>query len=417
MPPLRFARLIGDMPSYRYKAINESGAWVKGVVEEHSSATAMESLTRQGLQPSEFEEVSGKAAVAGSTSPSFTFGRISAIEMALFLRQLATLVNSDVPLVESLSILERQIRNSRLREIIETVREDVQGGTEFSRAMQKHPQAFSPLAISMARVGETGGVLGRILDEVATITERDETTRSEVRAAMVYPTVVVCVGVAVVTFLVVFVVPRLTGVLSDMGSMPMPTKILLAISGFARKAWWIVALALAGGFISLRAWKATDLGRLQYDRFLLHMPVLGNLALKSSISRFARALGVLLGGGVPLLEALHVVKDVLNNAALGEAIDNASHGLREGGSLASQLEKQNLFPPLVTHMVAVGENSGKLDQMLVKIADTYDWQTQQAIKVMLSLLAPMMILVLAVVVGFIALAMILPLLSIQDAIR
>lgn len=404
------------MPTFKYKAIDASGAWIKGVVESPSSTIAIASLTRQGLHPSEIEELADSS--ANSSSSGSLLGRVSAVEMALFLRQLATLINSDVPLVQSLTILERQMKNARLKGIIATVREDVQGGTEFSRALQKHPQAFSPLAVSMTRVGETGGVLGKILDEVATITERDETIRSEVRAAMIYPSVVVCVGILVVTFLMVFVVPKLTGVLSDIGTnMPLPTQMLLVISAIAKKSWWAIALVIAGLFIALRAWRATDAGRLQFDRFVLHMPVLGGLALKSSISRFSRALGVLLGGGVPLLEALRVVKGVLNNAALGAAIDRASSGLREGGSLADQLDKQNLFPPLVTHMVAVGENSGKLDQMLAKIADTYDWQTQQSIKIMLSLLAPMMILVLAVVVGFIALALVLPLLSIQDSIR
>lgn len=401
------------MPSFRYRAVDASGAWVKGVVEEASSSVAVESLTRQGLHPAEIEEVDGAAAPQQGSAVSRK--KISAVEMALFLRQLSTLINSDVPLVQSLQILERQITNPRLRAILTVVREDVQGGLDFSQAMARHPQAFSPLAISMARVGETGGVLGRILEEVAKITERDQTTRGEVRAAMVYPMIVVCVGTAVVAFLIIFMVPRLKDLLQG-GQMPLPTRVLMAASDYAVQFWWIVLLVLAGAFFAFRAWKATEEGKLQFDHLVLRMPVFGPLVLKSSISRFSRALGVLLGGGVPLLEALRVVKDVLANAALGEAIDNASAGLREGGSLAGQLEKQEMFPPLVTHMIGVGENSGRLDQMLIRIADTYDWQTQQAVKIMLSLLAPVMILALAVVVGFIALAMVMPILSIQQGI-
>ncbi len=402
------------MASYRYKAVDPSGAWVKGVVEGDSANLALESLSRKGLHASEIREVA--ASEERRSSGVALFNRVSPVEMALFLRQLSTLINSDVPLVQSLSLLERQMRNQKLKTIITAVREDVQGGTEFSKAMQKYPEAFSPLAVSMARVGETGGVLGRILDEVATITERDETTKGEVRAAMIYPSIVVCVGMAVITFLMVFVVPKITDALTGT-RMPLPTRILLRVSDLTQHYWWMGGIALIAVVLGLRAWRSNEAGRLQSDLLILHMPVFGGLSLKSSISRFARALGVLLSGGVPLLEALQVVKGVLDNAALGRAIDNASAGLREGGSLAGQLEKQELFPPLVTHMVGVGENSGKLDAMLIKIADTYDWQTQQAIKVMLSMLAPLMILALASVVGFVALSLILPILSLQKTLH
>ncbi|OPZ10050.1 MAG: Type II secretion system protein F [candidate division BRC1 bacterium ADurb.BinA364] len=397
------------MPQFRYKAVNASGAKVSGSIEGESQAAAIKLLSLQGIFATDLRiaEDSSKTAKVS--------GRVPMLELALFLRQMATLINSGVPLVQSLTILERQVASGVLREIISQVCVEVQGGADFSRALGRYPKVFSPLIVSMVRVGETGGVLGGILNELAGITERDQQTRSEVRAAMIYPVAVVMVGVLVVALLMTMVVPKLMLVFSDMGmALPVPTRMLLAISAGVKSYWWAGALTIAALFAALRFWRATEDGRMKYDWMMLHLPVLGELAKKASISRFSRALGVLLGGGVPLLESLLVVKGVLANAALGQLIDRAAAGLREGGSLARQLEKGRLFPPLVTHMVAVGENTGNLDTMLVRVAETYEWQTQQAIKVMLSLLMPVMILALAVVVAFIALALVLPLFSMNQ---
>ena len=403
------------MPVFQYKALNLAGSRVRGVVESESAPLAVQALVRQGLYAT---EVRAAEEAGASGLRQFRLKRISQIELVLFLRQLATLVNSDVSLVQSLSLLERQVSNVAFREIIGSVREEIQGGRDFSQALALWPRVFTPLIVSMVRVGETGGVLGPILEELAGITERDHQIRSEVRAAMVYPIVVVVVGVLVVGILMAFVVPKLTEVFMDMGgALPLPTRALLAISVAVRRYWWVVAFALGGLFLALRAWRATEEGRLRYDWMALRFPVLGDLARKASICRFARALGVLLSGGVPLLESLQVVKGVLANAALGKAIEQASSGLRQGGSLARELEKEEMFPPLVIHMIGVGENSGNLDKMLIRIAETYEWQTQMAIKVMLSLLGPMMILGLAVVVGFIALSLVLPLFSMSELIR
>jgi type II secretion system protein F len=403
--------------NYRYKAVDASGGRTEGAIEGDSQAAAVQALLSRGLHATAMREAP-EGAAGPAVGASFSFGgRISPLEMSLFLRQLSTLVNSDVSLLQSLTILQRQMTNQRLREILESVRTDVQGGSDFSQALGRYPRVFTPLIVSMVRVGETGGVLGPILEELAAITERDQQTRSEVRTAMVYPIVVVAVGILVVGILMTQVVPKLTSVFADMGvALPMSTQLLLAISAGAKNYWWVGLAGVAGLGVALRLWRATDEGRLASDLAMLRAPIFGDLARKASISRFSRALGVLLGGGVTLLESLQVVKGVLANAALGAAIDRASAGLREGQSLARELEKEELFPPLVTHMIGVGEDSGALDRMLIKIAETYEWQTQQAVKIMLSLLTPVMILCLAVVVGFIALALVMPIYSMNELI-
>jgi type II secretory pathway component PulF len=283
--------------------------------------------------------------------------------------------------------------------------------------LAKWPKVFPPLVISMARVGETGGVLGVILEELAGITERDQQIRTEVRTAMIYPVIVVVFGVLVVAILMGYVVPKLTAAFDDMGvELPLLTRVLLDISEIVKSYWWAALAAVAGVFAAGRAWRATDEGRLQSDMAMLKAPVLGTLLRKSSVARFSRALGVLLHGGVPMLEGLGVVKGVLGNAALGASIDRAASGLTEGDSLARQLSKEPLFPEMVTHMIGVGENSGELDRMLVRIAETYEFQTQQAAKVLMAIITPVMIVSLAVIVAFIALALTLPIFSMSQLI-
>lgn len=407
------------MPSFQYKAIDGSGASVKGVTEAETTVAVVESLLTKGLHCTDVRIAKGSspAAQASESAPSVSFGsRVSPLEIALFLRQLSTLIDSDVPLMQSLSLLHRQSTNPLLHQILGAVIEDIKGGTDFSGALSKWPKTFSAMVVSMVRVGETGGVLGPILDQLADITEREQQTRSEVRAAMIYPVIVVLVGIVVVSILMVFVVPKLTATFLEMGAaLPLPTEILISISTFAESYWWIVLGCCIAAFVALQIWRKTEKGGMAFDRIVLRIPLMGSLAKKAAISRFSRALGVLIGGGVPLLEALAVVKGVLDNAALSAVIDRATEGLKEGESLANELAKEtDMFPELVTHMIGVGENSGTLDRMLLKIAETFEWQTQQAVKMMLSLLGPVMILSLAVVIGFIALALILPMFTMQQ---
>jgi type II secretory pathway component PulF len=403
------------MPEFQYKAYDSAGQLVSGLVESDSQALAMLALRGRSLHPKEIHLSRGEKAKGGA---GFSWSkRVTNVEMALFLRQLATLVSSDVPLVQSLLLLERQATNPALREVVHAVCQDVQGGVEFSKALAKWPKVFPPLVISMARVGETGGVLGVILEELAGITERDQQIRTEVRTAMIYPVIVVVFGVLVVAILMGYVVPKLTAAFDDMGvELPLLTRVLLDISEIVKSYWWAALAAVAGVFAAGRAWRATDEGRLQSDMAMLKAPVLGTLLRKSSVARFSRALGVLLHGGVPMLEGLGVVKGVLGNAALGASIDRAASGLTEGDSLARQLSKEPLFPEMVTHMIGVGENSGELDRMLVRIAETYEFQTQQAAKVLMAIITPVMIVSLAVIVAFIALALTLPIFSMSQLI-
>ncbi len=403
------------MPEFQYKAYDSAGQLVAGVIDSDSQALAMQALRGRSLHPKEIRLADEtKSAPDGG----FAWGRrVKKVETALFLRQLATLVSADVPLVQSLSILERQTTNPALREVVHEVCQDVQGGVEFSKALAKWPKVFPQLVVSMARVGETGGVLGIILEELAGITERDQQMRTEVRTAMVYPVIVVVFGVLVVAILMGYVVPKLTTAFDDMDvALPFLTTILLEISALVKSYWWAALASVAAVFVAGKAWRATDEGRFHSDMAMLKAPVLGSLLQKSSVARFSRALGVLLHGGVPMLEGLAVVKGVLANAALGASIDRAASGLKEGDSLARRLSKEPLFPEMVTHMIGVGENSGELDRMLIRIAETYEFQTQQAAKVLMAVITPVMIVGLAVIVAFIALALTLPIFSMSQLI-
>lgn len=406
------------MPEFAYKAINQNGANVRGVVDAASQAMAFDQLTTQGLFATSVIPAKEKSS-GGRWARFIPFRKsVSENELALMIRRLATLVGADISLLESLDAMSSQVHSSVLRDILNIVKEDVRRGQSLSKALARHPHVFPELMVSMVRVGETGGILGTILEDLADTMEQDKEVRTEVRVALAYPALVLCLALATVAFLLIVVIPRLALVFAGMRTaLPLPTVILLGAGKFMGSYGLLLLPLVLFGIIGIERWRRSPGGKIFFDRLLLWVPVVGDVTRKSSVARFARSLGTLVKGGVPLMEGLGVVKEVLDNVLLGQALDRIKERIRKGESMARALRDESIFPEMVRYMLSAGEESGHLDQMLLKVAHIYDVESRAAVKVMLSLLAPLLILVVAGIVGFIAVAMLLPIFQINQMIR
>ncbi|HUT24783.1 MAG TPA: type II secretion system F family protein [Sumerlaeia bacterium] len=402
------------MPEFMYRALDAAGARMGGTMSAASRATAMNDLAAQGLFVTRIAETKGEEDRAGGKWRLPFVSAVPQSEMVLLIRRLATLVGSGIPLVESLKAIAGQIESPVLRHAMGDVKEDVQQGQGLSHALSKHPRIFSQMTISMVRVGETGGILPLVLEQLADFTERDREIRGEVKTALAYPCLVLALAAAVVVFLMTAIVPKLEALFSGMrASLPVPTVMLLAMSSFAQRHGWLCLLALLAGGVGTTYWLRTERGAAAYDRARLRIPVLGNLIRRTAIGRFSRSLGALVRGGVPLMEALDVVKHIMSSNTMTQAIDRMQACVRRGDSMARGLENEALFPDMVRFMISSGEESGHLDDMLFRIADVYEMETRNAVRVAINLLAPLMILMVAAVVGFIAVAMLLPIFQIN----
>jgi general secretion pathway protein F len=405
------------MPDYNYIALDQQGGKVKGSLSAASKAAAMDSLTNQQIFATRITE----CRVGSGSGESFSLNpfnsRISSREIILMIRRLATLISADIPLVESLSAICGQVESDAFKRVLTQVRDDVKGGLSLSQALSKHDNIFPELMISMVQVGETGGILDSVLEQLADFSERDQEIKSEVKAALAYPSIVLALAIATVTLLMTVFVPKLNTMFGSMAaSLPGPTRLLMNISEYAT-TWGIwVALLLAaiatGGYF----WSKKPEGREALDSIKLRLPLVGSLVRKTSIARFARSLGALARGGVPLIEALDVVKKVLNSPTMTLAIERVQERVRKGDSMAQGLTHETMFPEMVRYMIAAGEDSGKMDNMLFKVADIYEMETRYAVRIMLSILPPLLILLVAAIVGFIALAMLMPIFQINQMI-
>jgi type II secretory pathway component PulF len=407
------------MPLFAYKAVDGGGKTVQGSVNAASKGAALDHLTSLGVFATDVSEQRVASADKGS-SGNFRLPfmpKVSANELVLFIRRLSTLVDADIPLIKCLDTLSERIESATFRVVVDDVKENVRHGLSFSQALAKHTDVFPELMISMVKVGETGGILGTVLEQLADFAEHDREVRSEVRMAMAYPAFIIVFALLIVVFLMVTVVPKLTALFEDMqGSLPLPTLVLITVSGFIKGNFWTLLGAftlVVGGIV----WFArTPQGRSVYDSVKLSIPLFGPLSAKTSIARFSRSLGALASGGVPLMEALDVVKDIMDNERMTQSVERMKDALRRGESIADGMSREALFPAMVSSMVAAGEESARLDAMLFKIADVYEMETRNAVKVVVGLLGPLMILMVAGIVVFIALAMLLPVFQINQLI-
>jgi general secretion pathway protein F len=411
------------MPVYAYKGLSQEGRAVSGIIDADTPKGARLKLRGSGVFPTDLvEEQRQKSSTAAEARSEFTLARfverITPQELALLTRQLSTLVGANLPLVDCLSALIEQVESARIKRTLSHIREQVTEGTSLADALKAHPRIFSDLYVSMVRAGEASGALDVVLLRLADYAESYAALRDKVRTALTYPILMAIVGTGIMLFLLSYVVPKVTKIFAEnKAALPLMTTVLLAISGFLQEYWWLVVGAIIAVVLSIRVSTRTPAGRLRYDRYVLSIPYFGKLLKKVALARFARTLSTLLTSGITLLQSLDIVKNVVNNTMLSKAIEDARASIREGQSIAPPLKKSGLFPAMLIHMIAVGEKSGELEQMLSRAADAYDNEVTSAVTALTSVLEPVMILIGGAVVLFIVLAILLPIFELNELVR
>ncbi len=403
------------MPTYKYESMNASGQEVKGEVQATSGEEAISKVRNMGLfLTKEPQQVSARKveAVAGvpAKKVSTPMGRVSQKRLTQFTRQLSTLIDAGLPILRCLTILEQQQKPGILRVTLRGTREDVEGGASLSEAMGRHPKAFDRLYVNMVAAGETGGVLDTILSRLADFLEKAQWLRRRVIGAMIYPIAVITVAALIVTGIMVWVIPKFEAIFEGMGTdMPKITQILLGMSNwFAGGGWLVVLFAPLGVFILSRILRLSRGGRMLTDKIKLRIPLIGKILSKTAVARFTRTLGTLIEAGVPILEALNITRNTSGNEVFARAIGEVHDSVREGETFADPLRNSKVCDPIVVNMVDVGEETGDLDKMLLKVADNYDEEVDATVAALVSVMEPVMVIVLGVIVGFIVLGIFMP---------
>ena len=410
------------MNSFSYQAIEASGAAVKGVIEAEDRKAALQLLGQRGLFPSNLEACSTAAAsdTTAATKPAgFSFGhRIGRKEITAFTREMSALLGAAIPIPQALESLGEEEENLALRAVVLQISEAVRKGDSFSAALSTHPRLFSTLYTSMVRVGEEAGVLPKVMNDLADLLEHEDEVRGEVLAAVAYPMFVLCFGICTVGILLTVVLPRLFGMLQEMLTvLPLPTLILLKVSSTLHQHWFVILVTIVGVVGGLSWYLRTPHGANAWDKIKLRIPFMGAVFQSAALGRFARTLGTLVKSGVSLLPALKIVEHTIGNRVLAAQIARVAEETRGGDSLAAPLRKLGIFPRTVVQMISVGEESGKLDEMLLKVADIEERHMRARTKTLISLLAPILILVVGAMVGFMVIALLLPIFKMSRAIH
>jgi general secretion pathway protein F len=404
---------------YEYRGLDQAGRGIKGIIDADSPRLARVKLRRSGIFPTEIlTDRFTKKPVSEALSIGALFGRIKIQDISIMTRQMATLVGAGLPIVEALTALIDQTENVRLTKVITQVRESVNEGSSLADAMSRFPKVFSDLYANMIRAGESSGALDIVLKRLADFMENQVMLRNKVLSTLSYPIILVLVGIGILSFLLISVVPKVIRIFDELEqALPIPTVILIAVTDFLRDYWWVCAVVIVGGMLALRQYAATEKGHQMYDRMVLKLPLTGRLLRIIVTTRFARTLAILLNSGIPLLESMDIAKAVVNNTIISGAIESAKDGIREGESIAEPLRRSKVFPSMVNHMIAVGEKTGELEQMLFKISEAYENEVEMTISRMTSLLGPIVILLLGGIVLFIVLAILLPMFEMNQIVR
>jgi len=411
------------VPVFEYTGLTEAGKNVRGIRDAESSKALRMVLRKDGVylteaRPAEAGAATGeqKTGLAREVDVGALFGftGVSSQDLAIATRQLATLIAAGIPLVEALTALVDQIEQPRLKKIMGVVKQKVNEGASLADALGEHPKVFTDLYVNMIRAGESSGALDVVLVRLADFTESQAQLRNKLIGAMLYPIIMVIVGIAIVSILFVVVIPKVTKIFEDMNvTLPWTTRILIALSSFARDYWYAILIAVPLLGYGLRRWMKTARGRAWWDRTQLKVPVFGELVRMLAISRFAKTLATLLASGVPIITAMDIVKNVVTNTLLSDVIDKARDAIREGESIAAPLKRSGQFPPLVYHMIAIGEKSGQLEEMLQNVARSYESQTEMRITALTSLLEPIMIVAMGGGVSFIVFSILMPIMQLN----
>lgn len=403
------------MPIYSYTYKDPMGGLQKGTTEAESEDKLRERFGEQGIEVVEVTMLKK----AGKSAPR-SFGKVKLATLAIFCRQFSTMVDAGVSLVRCLDVLSRQTEDPKLKRILIDVGERVESGESLSRSMQRHPRTFNNLFIGLIRAGEIGGVLEETLQRLSTFLEKDVELRRKVKAALTYPVLVMVAAIGIVIFLVAWVVPQFAALFRDIGlkdqDMPAPTQFLINLSANFMKNWMVIIISLVVIIVGWKLFVSTRFGRRLADRVKLKIPVFGKLHHKVCMARFSRTMGTLLTSGVPILQAMETVAGVVGNSIMADAVLDARARIREGDRIGDPLEASRMFPPMVVHMIGVGEESGSLDFMLQKIADFYEAEVEATLQSLTAALEPLLIVFLGFVVGFICVAMFLPLIKIIEGL-
>ncbi len=415
------------MATFSYKAMDKAGKEIKGKIDASSEGVVVERLRNMGYFPTDVKKIRAESAgeVAIEDLPGIkqfyrliTRGGVKLKTLTSFTRQLATLIGAGLPLLRSLHILNDQVESSNMKRALAHVAEEVEGGTTFSEALAHQPQVFKNLYVNMVKAGEIGGALEEILERLALYYEKSAALRGKVLSAMYYPVAVVVIATTLVTLILIFIVPRFEELYSGAGAnLPNVTMILVHASNLVRhRALWVIAGIL---LLVLLIWQInrTTFGKHVLDQIKLKMPVFGGLVQKACVARFARTFSTLLDAGVPILQTLVIVKDTSGNEVLSRAMVDIHASIREGESIAEPMKKFPVFPPLVVHMIAVGEETGAIDQMLTKVAEAYEREVDNAVDGLTALIEPLLIVFLGILIGFIVIALYMPLFKIGDVIK
>ena len=408
------------MPVYEYTGLNSSGKPMKGILDADSPVAARQKLRGSGIFPVEVREALSRPRGLPSRPVSIfaLLKRVKAGEISAMTRQLSILLGAGVPLVKSLEALISQITNPTFKKIMVQIKESVNQGNSLAFSLSQHPKVFSNIYVNMVHSGEASGSLDVVLDRLAEFSEHQQALRSRLNAALAYPVFMSLIGTGVLFFLITFVVPKITKIFTEMHqALPLPTVVLIQVSNFLLSFWWVILLVLIGGIVLLRYSRRRPGIHYLWDKVKLRIPLLGSVNQKIALSRFGRTLGSLLQGGVPLISALQIVGKIVGNSLIASVLDNAVDDIQAGKSLAATLSQSQWFPPMVVQMVSVGEQSGELEAMLNKIADTYEREVESHIMALTSMLEPFMILLMGLIVGFIVISILLPIFEMSQMIR
>ena len=416
------------MPIYDYKGYDSKGKAVKGLKESDSVKSLRVALRREGVMATEIKEGGGSAfEPSGSKNKKgilsrevrfkMLFDRISVQEIGVSTRQLATLLQAGVPMVDALNALIDQVDNQSLKNIYSEIKSDVNEGISLADSMSKH-KCFGNVYVNMVRAGESSGALEVVLERLAEFTEGQAQLKSKIMGAMMYPLVMAAVGGVVLIVMLTSVVPRISRVFVHAKlQLPLMTRVLIWTSDTISNFWWLLIILIGGGVFGFKRWIKTPAGRAKWDQFRLKVPVFGTISQLISVARFSRTLSTLLASGVPLLNSLQIVRNVVANDVIEKAIDNVRDAVREGEDIATPLKRSGCFPPMVTHMIAIGEKTGQLETMLTRIATAYEQQVQVRVGMLTSLLEPLMIVAMGGSVGFIVFAILTPIMQMSQAVK
>ncbi len=410
------------MPVFEYKGLTEAGKAIRGVKDADSAKTLRALLRKDGVFLTEVvSEKEAGAAAAKSREVSvtrFLTARVSSTDLAIMTRQLAVLIGAGVALVEALTALQEQVEHERLKMILSQVKTRVNEGASLADAMAQHPKVFTTLYVNMIRAGESSGALDVVLVRLADFTESQARLKSKIVGTLTYPAIMIVISMVILTVLLTVVVPKVTKIFEDNRlTLPLTTRTLIALSSFARDYWWFIIMAVGLGVWLFLRWKNTEAGRMRWDRIALTAPVFGSLIRMIAISRFSRTLATLLKSGVPLLSAMDIVRNIVDNKVLSGIIESSRDSIREGESIAAPLKRSGEFPPLVYHMIAIGERSGQLEEMLVNVANAYETQVEVRIAAMTSLLEPVMIVGMGGGVAFVVFSILMPILQLNTLVH